>query len=91
MSATISSKGQITVPKAVRDALGLKSGDAVDFVLRDGQAILRPAKVWSLDDLAGSLKKYAPRRPYASQREEDAALVKAMRPRMRKKFFGDKA
>ncbi|MFN0317164.1 MAG: AbrB/MazE/SpoVT family DNA-binding domain-containing protein [Burkholderiales bacterium] len=31
--ATITSKGQITVPQAVREQLGLHSGDKVDFVL----------------------------------------------------------
>ena len=85
MSATISSKGQITVPKAVRDALGLKSGDAVDFVLRDGQAILRPAKVWTIDDLAGCLKQYGAKRAL-NKKEERAALIKAMQPHWDAKF-----
>ena len=30
--ATLTSKGQITVPQAVRMSLGLESGDRVDFV-----------------------------------------------------------
>jgi antitoxin PrlF len=31
-TATISSKSQITIPAAVRDALGLSAGDKIDFV-----------------------------------------------------------
>jgi len=37
----ITSKGQITIPKAVRSALGLGDGDLVAFALEDEQAILR--------------------------------------------------
>ena len=31
MSATVTAKGQITIPKAVRDALGVKAGSKVEF------------------------------------------------------------
>lgn len=31
-TSTITSKGQITIPQAVREALGLQSGDRIDFV-----------------------------------------------------------
>lgn len=51
--ATLTSKGQVTVPKAVRDALDLKAGDEVLFRVRKGRAIL--AKVPDLLDLAGSV------------------------------------
>lgn len=37
----ITSKGQITIPKAVRVALGLLDGDLVTFSIEDDQAILR--------------------------------------------------
>ena len=33
MSATVTAKGQITIPKAVREALGVKPGSKVDFLL----------------------------------------------------------
>ena len=33
MAATITSKGQVTIPKRVRDQLGLKAGSKVEFVL----------------------------------------------------------
>ncbi len=44
MATTITTKGQVTIPKRVRDALGLKPGDDVDFVVGDsGEAVLRRA------------------------------------------------
>ena len=39
--ATVTSKGQITLPKAVRDALGLQPGAEVEFRVKGGEAILR--------------------------------------------------
>jgi antitoxin PrlF len=41
-SSTISSEGQITVPLEIRDRLGLKEGDRLEFVINNGQAIMRP-------------------------------------------------
>ncbi|MHB8839679.1 MAG: AbrB/MazE/SpoVT family DNA-binding domain-containing protein [Gemmatimonadaceae bacterium] len=41
-AATMTSKGQITIPKPVRDAIGLFEGTRVDFeVLPDGTAVMR--------------------------------------------------
>lgn len=56
MLATITSKGQTTIPKAVRDGLGLKAGDKVRFtLLTDGTVIMR-RKTGSILDLAGTLR-----------------------------------
>jgi antitoxin PrlF len=43
-SSTLSSKGQITVPLEIRNRLGLKEGDRVDFVVEDGRTTIRPAR-----------------------------------------------
>ncbi len=39
--ATVTSKGQVTLPKPVRDALGLRAGSQVEFEVQHGVAILR--------------------------------------------------
>ena len=53
--ATLTSKGQITVPKDVRERLRLKSGDHVVFEF-DGDSVgLRVEHRKSLEDLKGSL------------------------------------
>jgi AbrB family looped-hinge helix DNA binding protein len=45
MSTILTVKGQITLPKSVRDYLGLKAGSAVTFEhLPSGEVALRPAK-----------------------------------------------
>ena len=56
-SATMTSKGQITLPKAIRDLLRLHTGDRVDFVVRgDGTVVLRPATV-DVRELRGLLHR----------------------------------
>ena len=43
VTATLTSKGQMTIPKAVRESLRLRSGDRVEFVVHDqSEATLRP-------------------------------------------------
>ena len=43
-SATLTSKGQITLPKAIRDLLRLSAGDRVDFIVRDDATVPCPSK-----------------------------------------------
>lgn len=40
----ISSKGQITIPLKIRQRLGVKAGDKVEFVIEEGKTILKPAR-----------------------------------------------
>ena len=53
--ATMTNKGQITIPKEIRDMLGLHSGDKLDFSCeKGGRLIVRPLKK-NVDDLYGKL------------------------------------
>ena len=56
-TATMTSKGQITVPIEVRRRLGLRQGDRVAFDVEDGVATLRPipAERDAFDVYAGAL------------------------------------
>jgi len=40
--STLSSKGQVTVPRDIRIRLGLKEGDRLEFVVERGRMIVRP-------------------------------------------------
>ena len=56
-SATLTSKGQLTLPKAIRDLLRLGAGDRVDFIVKDdGAVVLRPATV-DVRELKGFLHR----------------------------------
>lgn len=62
-AARVSSKGQLTVPKAVRDALGIKEGDEVVFRVEGTRAVL--ARTPDFLDLAGTIKVPAAKRNVA--------------------------
>lgn len=62
MKSTISSKGQVTVPAAVRERLGLEPGTVVVFELRDGGVVLRKGSrnEHPVDRVFGTLKLRRP-------------------------------
>ena len=72
-SATVTSKGQITIPKIVRDELGLRAGDRVAFrVLDDGRVVVEPETI-DLLVLRGALQ---PRRKGVTLADMDEAIRK---------------
>ena len=76
-TATITSKGQTTIPKDVRDRLHLKPGDRVEFVVRDdGTALMVPATV-AVRSLRGMLSP--PAKPVTLAQMERAIRRRAAR------------
>ncbi len=55
-SAVVTSKGQITIPKPVRDALRLEAGDRVAFRVRDDGTVELEPETLDVMSLFGSLK-----------------------------------
>lgn len=55
-SATITSKGQITVPKEIREALGVRPGDRLAFRSREDGSVVVEAETVDLMTLRGTLK-----------------------------------
>ncbi len=52
--ATVTSKGQVTIPKSVRDALDIDEGDRIVFRVENGCVLV--AKTPDLLDLAGTIR-----------------------------------
>jgi antitoxin PrlF len=63
VSAKVTSKGQVTVPKAVREALGISEGDEVIFRVEGNRAVL--ARTPDFLALAGSIRVPAAKRNVA--------------------------
>jgi AbrB family looped-hinge helix DNA binding protein len=63
-SSTLTTKGQITIPKAVREALQLEVGDSVYFDLRPDGVVVMTARNEPVNSLFGMLREKAKlRRP----------------------------
>lgn len=57
MRSMVSEKGQVTIPKALRDRLGIRAGEQLDFTEEDGRLVARKAMVQdSVDAVYGILK-----------------------------------
>jgi antitoxin PrlF len=55
--STLTSKGQTTIPKDIRETLGMKSGDRMTFTMLPDGTVLMRVKNKSVMSLAGSLRK----------------------------------
>ena len=75
--ATLSTKGQLTIPKKIRDALKLKAGDKVEFVLTNNKVAILRLVSKSIDDVFGKLKR--PDKQAESIKEIDSAIKKWLR------------
>jgi AbrB family looped-hinge helix DNA binding protein len=63
VAARVTSKGQVTLPKAVRDALGIREGDEVVFRVEGDRALL--ARTPDFLDLAATITVPAAKRNVA--------------------------
>ena len=60
--ATLTAKGQVTIPKTVRDALGLRKGDQLSWELEDGSVRVRavsPLDVVFLQGVEAGLQEWS--------------------------------
>ena len=75
MQATLTSKGQITLPKALREKLKLCAGDRVEFLIDDDQVVRLVVKHTPVTRLKGMLPK--PSQPVSIEDMDKAILAGA--------------
>jgi antitoxin PrlF len=72
-ASTLTSKGQITIPKDVRERLGVKEGDRLIFQFDErGELHLRPESEGPLGRLPGLLRHLAKERPVTVEEMKEA-------------------
>jgi AbrB family looped-hinge helix DNA binding protein len=87
---TLSAKGQVVIPKDIRDALGLKPGQSLDVIRAAGGVLLRPASTKSgrsFEEITARIREIAPpwEGPPVSIEEMDAAVDRMFREQWDKK------
>lgn len=76
--STVTQKGQVTIPKDVRDSLHLVTGDKVEFVRNgQGEVVIQPI-TRKVSEVAGILSKYKKAKPVSIE-EMDQAIAQHIR------------
>jgi AbrB family looped-hinge helix DNA binding protein len=75
--ATLTSKGQVTIPKKIRESLNLHTGDKIEIIVTEkNEAVIRPISK-KVDDIF--CKLYKPDRKSVSVDAMDDAIKKRMK------------
>ena len=77
-NAKVMSKGQVTIPKDVREVLGVSSGDRVSFIVEGNTVRIVNSAVYAMQVLQGEMAGEAERTGLISD-DDVMALVKEMR------------
>ena len=77
-NAKVMAKGQITLPKDIREALGVKTGDRVTLISQDNQVIMMNSAVYAMKMLQTAMEGEAEKAGLSSD-EDVAGLVMEMR------------
>lgn len=77
-NAKIMSKGQVTIPKDVRDVLGVSNGDRITFIVENGSVRLVNAAVYAMQMLQIQMAGEAAKAGITSD-DDVVKLVKEMR------------
>ena len=80
IAARVTSKGQVTIPKDVRDALHIEAGDQIVFRVEGARAVI--ARTANLLDLAGAVRVPAGKR--GVRWEEARAVTRKARAHRRR-------
>jgi AbrB family looped-hinge helix DNA binding protein len=77
-NAKVMAKGQITLPKDIREALGVQAGDRVTLIRKDDQVIMMNSAVYAMKTLQRAMAGEAEKAGLASE-DDVAAMIMEMR------------
>lgn len=77
-NAKVMSKGQVTIPKDVREVLGVGSGDQISFIVNKGKVMVVNSAVYAMNMLQEQMKGEAEEAGISSE-QDVVDLVKSVR------------
>ncbi|MCI6914255.1 MAG: AbrB/MazE/SpoVT family DNA-binding domain-containing protein [Lachnospiraceae bacterium] len=77
-NAKVISKGQITLPKAIREKLGIGAGDRVTLICESDQVVMMNAAVYAMKMFQGGMQGEAEKNGLETEKDIDA-LVSGIR------------
>jgi AbrB family looped-hinge helix DNA binding protein len=77
MQSTVTAKGQVTIPKSIRDAIGIIPNDRIDFILKGELVYIQPLK--TIKAFRGAVKKKASTSFEAERAQAKAAIAQRVR------------
>ncbi len=78
---TITSKGQVTIPKNIRELLHLYAGDKVEFIFNETDGIILRPVTKKVAEVCGGLAKYQLNKPVSIEK-----MNQSIKTRMVKQF-----
>jgi AbrB family looped-hinge helix DNA binding protein len=79
--STLTSKGQITIPKALRDSMSIDTGDKVEFIINEqNEVIIKPITKKAVD-VFGLLSQYKKDKPVSIE-EMNQAVAKQFKKKI---------
>ena len=73
--STLTSKGQITIPKSLRESMSIVTGDKIEFIINEqNEVVIKPITKKAID-VFGQLSKYKKDKPVSIE-EMNEAIVK---------------
>lgn len=70
--STLTSKGQITIPKGVRESMQIYTGDKVEFILNENNEVVIKPITKKVSDVCGLLSKYKKKAPVSIDEMNEA-------------------
>ena len=72
--ARVMSKGQVTIPKKVRNALGIDAGDHVTFIVEDNQVRVINSTDYAVEQFQNQMREEAQKAGFLSEEDADERI-----------------